>query len=266
LEKAMADSDYLHLNWFPQSSVNRVTEWVGKRTYKFGKVKPYRNQLRGKRKNIAAAIALEIMDQATNIDPEHAESIISAILNKFVPVSGPGSKSTFSDVWYDALPSDDQYETDTLLKVILMEVWIPMDKLEEALSRLKELFEHEPGAAGYFITELYGAKRSPFWLSPAYDRNVFRVDVFSWAHALHAQKAARKHFKFYWDALLDLDARLHWGKVLPKVNQQCGKVKFNPAFLRNAYPKLPKWLEFRRGMDPNGIFLSDYWKDILGIP
>jgi hypothetical protein len=92
------------------------------------------------------------------------------------------------------------------------------------------------------------------------------VDVFSWAHALHAQKAARKHFKFYWDALLDLDARLHWGKVLPKVNQQCGKVKFNPAFLRNAYPKLPKWLEFRRGMDPNGIFLSDYWKDILGIP
>jgi D-arabinono-1,4-lactone oxidase len=131
------------------------------------------------------------------------------------------------------------------------------------MDRLTTLFD-KPGSAapGNFITELYGAENSPFWLSPAYETDSFRVDVFWWAYNAGNP---RKHFALFWDALLDVPgARLHWGKQLPDPGKKYGSVVFNPQFLKNAYPKFEAWHAIRRQMDPRGIFLSPYWRKILG--
>jgi hypothetical protein len=170
----------------------------------------------------------------------------------------------FHNMWYQVLACDDEAKTDTLIKVIFTEIWLPLAQLDAALDRLMALFNTLSGAAaGNFITELYGARQSPFWLSPSYGYDVIRVDVFWWAYSFGDPK---KHFSIFWNALLDLPgARLHWGKYLPEVGVQYGNVVFNRAFLLQAFPKLQDWLQCRAAMDPKAVFLSDYWSGIFQL-
>src|SRR5204863_9135742 len=107
-----------------------------------------------------------------------------------------------------------------------------------------------------------GAQRSPFWLSPSFDRDVFRVDVFWWAYSFGDP---RQHFAHFWNALLDLPgARLHWGKQLPDVGTKYGNIVFGPDFLMDRYSRLKDWLELRKQLDADRVFVTAYWQRILG--
>ncbi|MCU4752865.1 FAD-binding protein [Halobacteria archaeon AArc-curdl1] len=66
----------------------------------------------------------------------------------------------------------------------------------------------------------------------------------------------------YWDYFEDLEAiareydgRPHWGK----------RHTLTVDELRESYPRFEDFLDFRREMDPDGIFLTDYLRDLLGI-
>jgi hypothetical protein len=101
-------------------------------------------------------------------------------------------------------------------------------------------------------------------LSPAYGRDVFRIDPYWWAHNPHGTPEA--YFTHFWNRLLDIDGtRLHWGKYMPEPGQQCGNVVFNREYLKRSYPKLEEWLRIRDRMDPRQIFLPDYWRRIFKI-
>jgi D-arabinono-1,4-lactone oxidase len=169
---------------------------------------------------------------------------------------------TFRDAWFRVLPCDDQVRVDTLIKIIFTELWLPLDQLTVTLDRLSALLEDQ-AVAGNFAIELYGARQSPFWLSPSHGHDVVRVDVFWWAYNIGDP---RERFAHFWKALLDLPGtRLHWGKHLPDVGQRYGSVIFDRDFLRNAYPRLDDWLSIRRAMDPDGVFVTDYWRRVFGL-
>ena len=120
----------------------------------------------------------------------------------------------FRDVWYRALPVDDQAQIDTLIKTDFTELRSPVEGIDRAVAILEEMYEDQT-IAGNFACELYVAKQSPFWLSPAYGHDVFRIDPYWWAHNPHG--TPEMYFTHFWDRLLDIDGtRLHWGKYMPE--------------------------------------------------
>ena len=260
LAKALEDDEYLHLNWFPQPQVKRVTQWTGRRPDKPGDPDPYESELKSIWMNVLAAAVLWLTSVLL-LEPNdpRVQRVVGSLLKRFVPLDRDES---FNDQWLTTLPCDDQARVDTLIKVMFTEVWLPLDQLTPAMQRLERLLA-QPQAAGNFAVELYGAKASPFWLSPSFKRDVVRVDVFWWAYSIGN---AREHFERFWEVLLDLpDARLHWGKHLPDVGKAYGTVVFDRELLRLRYPYFDHWLKMRSEMDPDGVFVTPYWKSIFGL-
>lgn len=262
LSEALVSQEYMHLNWFPQPRVQRVSQWLGAHN----PVPPsepdeWDSGLKSDWMNIVAAAVLFITG-VLQLAPESAEAqaIIGALLKKFVDTSKP--PETFDDRWFKVLPSDNQVRVDSLIKLVMTEIWLPVSQVEATLDRLTTMLQTQ-AMAGNFAVELYGAKQSPFWLSPAHEGDVVRVDVFWWAYNAGNPLT---HFGHFWNALLEVPgARLHWGKQLPEVGQQCGSVEFGPDFLRHRYSRMDDWLTLRSQFDPERLFVSDYWVDVLGL-
>jgi len=263
LEDALARNDYLHLNWFAQRHVMRTMQWVGNRVQSMEPFVPYDSVLRSKWMTLLAAAVLRVGNLLTLFDPndEPVATWIGDLLLKFVPLDEPNK---FHDFWYRALPSDDQVDVDNLISLHFTEIWLPLSQLTPALDRLIPAIAAEQRMAGNFAIEFYAARESPFWMSPANGRDVFRVDVFWWKRNLGD---ALDFFGMYWDQLLELPgARLHWGKFLPIVGKKYGKVTFGPEFIRKAYSDhIEEWLELRTRFDPKGVFLTSHWKSVFGI-
>ena len=94
---------------------------------------------------------------------------------------------------------------------------------------------------------------------------MLRIDPY-WFH-WNVYDKKRKFYSHVWDKLLEIEgARLHWGKYLPLPGQQCGKITFNLHYLREAYDKMDDWLEKRKEVDPDQVFVNKYWRGILEIP
>ena len=62
-----------------------------------------------------------------------------------------------------------------------------------------------------------------------------------------------------WRLLQPFGYRLHWGKYLP-VDPLLGAVH-----LRRHTPRWDDFLALRKVMDPDGVFLTSYWRTALGI-
>ncbi len=111
-------------------------------------------------------------------------------------------------------------------------------------------------ATGSFSCEIYSAKKSGFWMSPSYDRDVIRVDIFWFGY--NSGNPAENYYPQFWNLLMnnkDLSCRFHWGKYIPVA----------PEYLNAQYPKWNAFMALREKMDPYQIFLTDYWRKRLGI-
>ena len=262
LKESLQNHEYMRVNWFPQKKVKRVRQWVGKRTSN-GKIIPYKSIVSNILAAGMAAIGLAICNcllqgkhPATEIDYD----IIGGILKIFVPLN---EVKRFRDKWFKVLPMDNGNHTDTILRIDFTEIWIPIDQSQTVMDKLLKLFENQE-ACGNLPTEIYGAKESPFWLSMSYNQKMVRVDPYWW---YFNKGDKRQFFSYFWDVLLDIPGtRLHWGKYLPLPGQVCGKSTFNLAYLKGVYPKMDDWLKMRERMDPDQVFVTEYWRDILEIP
>ena len=261
LKENLEQNEYMRVNWFPQKHVKRVQEWVGKQTTT-GYINPYNPTLSNILAAGMAAISLATMNflletpNPTTLD----YYLIGAILRVFVPLDKP---KPFRDIWYQTLPMDNEVPTDSIIKVDFTEIWMPLDQCQTVVDKLLVLFENQQ-ACGNFATEMYGAKETPFWLSMSYNQKMVRVDPYWWAYN---KGDKRKFFSYFWDVLLDIPGtRLHWGKYLPLPGQKCGNTTFNLDYLKKVYPKMDDWLKMRETMDPDQVFVNDYWRGILEIP
>lgn len=262
LKENLEKHEYMRVNWFPQKEVMRVQEWVGKQSFTAGDVVPYNSILSNIFAAGMAAIALAICNfllqkpKPTDTDYE----IIGDILRPFVPLNK--KPVSFRDIWFETLPMDNEAHTDSIIRVHFTEIWVPLNQCQTIMDRLQELFKNQK-AANNFATEIYGAKKSPFWLSMSYDQDMVRVDPYWWAFN---KGDPRVFFSYFWDVLLDIPgARLHWGKYLPLPGQKCGKTTFNSEYLKSVYPKMNEWLKLRQEMDPGQVFVTEYWRGVLDI-
>lgn len=262
LKESLEKHEYMRVNWFPQKEVMRVQEWVGKQSFSVGDIVPYNSILSNIFAAGMAAIALAICNfllqkpEPTDTDYE----IIGDVLRPFVPLNN--KPVSFRDIWFETLPMDNKAHTDSIIRVHFTEIWLPLNQCQTIVDRLEELFKNQK-AANNFATEIYGAKKSPFWLSMSYDQDMVRVDPYWWAYN---KGDPRVFFSYFWDVLLDIPGvRLHWGKYLPLPGQKCGNTTFNSEYLKSVYPKMHEWLTLRQEMDPDQVFVTEYWRGILDI-
>jgi D-arabinono-1,4-lactone oxidase/FAD binding domain len=182
--------------------------------------------------------------------------IIKDVLGLFVS----DGTETFWDTWMCGLPMDNQMD-DQLWPTWFTELWVPLDKTAEVMQALKRWYDGggDPVTAyahtGAFSCELYASRRSPFWMSPAYERDVFRVDVFWFALNGGDPEAFYQHF---WEILRPFAFRPHWGKCLP--------ISAGWAdYYAREIPRLKDFLALRDKLDPGQIFVTEYWREALGI-
>ena len=262
LEKSLEENEYIRVNWFPQKGVRRVQQWVAQQHPTVGYIIPYHSILSTDLASGMAAIVLKLCNcllQKPNPTEIHYD-LIGLLLGSFVNLGPP---KAFCDMWYNALPMDNEVPTDSIMKMDFTEIWIPLEECQDVMDKLQELFEDQQ-ACGNLATEIYGAKETPFWLSMSYNQKMVRVDPYWWAYN---EGDKRNFFSYFWDALLEIPgSRLHWGKYLPLPGQKCGNITFNLAYLKNVYEKMDDWLEMRKKMDPDQVFVTDYWRGILEIP
>lgn len=100
----------------------------------------------------------------------------------------------------------------------------------------------------HFPTESRFGKADDIFLSPSYDRKSAYI-------AFHVYRGTeyKKYFKTMEDICLAYGGRPHWGKM----HNQTAR------FFEKAYPKWSEFLAVRQQMDPDGVFLNDYLKEIL---
>ncbi|MDN5284359.1 MAG: hypothetical protein JWR38_633 [Mucilaginibacter sp.] len=196
------------------------------------------------------------------IESSYATKIFPTIMDIFVTVDTPTNKNKgpqlFSDLWYTGIPMDNQM-SDKLMPVWFTELWIDINQTEEVMKTLKAYYDAQPITIDLsFSCEIYAAKKSPFWLSPSYNQDVIRIDVF-WFGLNQGDPAT--FYQNFWDLLAPFNYRPHWGKYIPDTV----KGKSGAAYVTKQYPKWKDWLALRNNMDYHNVFLNGYWRKKLGI-
>jgi hypothetical protein len=182
--------------------------------------------------------------------------IIAPILGIFVS----DGTQTFWDGWRCGLPMDNQMD-DQLWPTQFTELWVPLEHTADVMNALKEHYagdgtpEGAYAATGAFSCEVYGAKQSDAWLSPAYGTDVVRIDVFRFGR--DAPTNPRGFYDAFWDVLKPFGFRPHWGKWLPQASAAWR------AYYAEQLPRVNDFKALRAKWDPDGVFLSDYWRDHL---
>jgi D-arabinono-1,4-lactone oxidase len=289
LQNFLTTTPYSRLLWYPQPGVSRVTVWQAAPMPPNAPFKrsPYNelDPILGSRDlaQVGADLVYSAFGQypawlgnllGTNtpaykaitsyVDNNFYSTIFPDILPMFVK---EGASQNFQDYWWSSLPMDNNI-SDQLFPVEFTELWIPFnqndgsDTINKVLLALNDLFTefyaNKPSvAAGDFCTELYAAKQSKFWMSPSYGTDVFRVDVFWFGHNVGSPV---DYYQLFWDKLAPFNYRCHWGKYMPAADSPQGS-----KYLLSQYEKAAAFLEFRKQMDPDNVFLTDYWKKHLGI-
>lgn len=197
------------------------------------------------------------------VESIYGSKIFPVIMDIFVPVDTPTNANKgpqlFADLWYTGLPMDNQM-SDKLMPVWFTELWIDINQSEQVMDALKTYYDSQPITIDLsFSCEIYAAKQNIFWLSPSYNQDVIRIDVFWFANNLGDPAT---FYQSFWDLLAPFNFRPHWGKYIPDTVNNVPGV----TYIADKYPKWNDWMNLRNTMDPQQVFVNDYWRSKLGIP
>jgi len=184
------------------------------------------------------------------------EWLYPIILDQLQPLTKKGKGQLFMDYTYSSLPMDNN-ANDIVMDTEFTEIWIPLEYTSRAISLVNKMFiEGKFKATTYYSTELYAGKASPFWLSPAFEKDVLRIDFFWFKNNEGDPGIKGGFFSQYWDALRKegIPFRLHWAKFLPEYDYEDWA-----AYFREQYPRWDAFMQLRAKYDPQNIFLTDYW-------
>ncbi len=275
---------YSRFMWWPQKGIDKMTVWQATATsvvdtpdWQNFKSKPYNDlppfPFKGDYTPANMAVYYiytwidnwpEWLEKMFGVGPRTREAIeafaekidpviLKYILKIFEPIDKP---QTFQDIWWNGLPMDNQ-ASDTWLPVWFTELWIPIDQTEAVMNALATFFEN-PKNAGNFSTEIYAAGSNLFWMSPAYKMDVIRIDVYWFGN--DKDGTPEEYYTPFWNELEKYNFRPHWAKFLPDPDSNQGT-----SYLSKLYPKWQQWRDLRKTMDPNNIFLTEYWDKKLKI-
>ncbi len=297
-EEYFKKTQYTRLMWWPQENVEKLVVWKAKQTTKkkaeayaakaykkagvkkHSPLKPYHEVpwlLDSPTPMTAAADllftamgrwpdwlldtlgdTLEYRATKKYIETLFYPTILPRLLDLVVQIDDPAKgPQKFADTWWQGLPMDNQV-SDKLFPVHFTELWIPIEKCKEVFNALRKFYKKSNQDTRTFSCEVYAGAASDFWMSPSYKTDVIRIDVFWFANNIGDP---RDYYKLFWKLLAPFKYRPHWGKYLPE-----GDSKQGVSYLKKRYPNWKKWMALRDKMDPDQVFVNDYWRGHLGIP
>jgi FAD-linked oxidoreductase len=128
-----------------------------------------------------------------------------------------------------------------------MEYNVPREHFREIMERIVAKV-NEQHYRVYFPVECRFVKGDDIWLSPAYERESAYI-------AVHVDNRT-PHDPYFRDIeaiMMEFGGRPHWGKMHKRTAEN----------LATAYPMWDAFQEIRAKMDPEGLFLNDYLKEVL---
>lgn len=270
-------TEYTRVFWWPQENIQKMVVWQAKQIPKdqtfLPLIKPYQEVPWIDGSPVPATLAAYLLFSAIGTWPKWLETtmpnskffeeiidlafypvILPLICKVFVPIDKNGPQ-TFTDVWYNGIPMDNQMN-DKLMPIWFTELWIDIDKTEQVMDKLLIFFNEKNEHTGSFNFEIYAAKASNFWMSPSYLTDVIRIDILWFSNNLVGPTAFYQQF---WDLLQEFNYRPHWAKYLPDGNGPQGF-----KYLQSVYPRWNDWKKIRYEMDPDQVFVNEYWRKQLG--
>jgi D-arabinono-1,4-lactone oxidase len=277
LEGFLRDTEYARLMWWPQEGVRRVATWQARRMQREDydaltgppgalRRKPYSALGDGIASPRLSALAnrasqalggafydgLAQVSRARRLRTLTGRHVVPRILRQFVPTGKP---QHFWDSWCHGLPMDNQM-SEASLPTDFTEIWVPLERAGEVMRALRDHYDRGGfDATGAYICELYAARTTRGWMHPGHGRDSLRVDLF-WFRR-NPGDPRRGWFVQFWRLLKPFGYRLHWGKYLPD-NGDLGA-----RHLRGQFPRWGDFLAARADLDPDGIFLTRYWREAL---
>jgi FAD-linked oxidoreductase len=142
------------------------------------------------------------------------------------------------------------FATPRLVRFNEMEYNVPADRMREVIEEIRDCIEANQFAV-HFPLECRYAKGDDIWLSPAYNRDSAYI-------AVHMYKGMpyQEYFSQVEQIFWRYGGRPHWGKIH----------SMDAVRLSEAYPKWHEFLAVRSELDPQGIFVNDYLRELFGIP
>jgi FAD/FMN-containing dehydrogenase len=292
LEVFLHRSEYARLMWWPQEGVRRVVTWQARRmqsadytarTGARGALTPKRYYALGdiglgptltsalnQTAQVVGGLFYDAVAQAertsralpwrspldvrSKVRSGFARQILPRVLRHFVHAR---NTQAFWDSWYEGLPLDNQM-LERSLPTDFTEIWVPLDRAGEVMRAMRRHYDRQGyDATGAFICEVYAARASRSWMHPGFERDSLRIDLF-WFRRNPSDPRASYYVQF-WELLQEFAYRLHWGKHLPR-SRALGAVH-----LRANMPRWDDFLAARAELDPEGVFLTPYWRDALGV-
>ncbi len=273
LEQFFRTTDHTRLMWWPQKGVDRMEVWQAsvipaEKGFVPDPYEEFPSILWSRRlSELLADGILRLFGRwilpglLGGITRFFLRTVYPVIVRGFEPVDGKKGPEQFSDSWWHGLPMDNAAD-DRLVPIRFTELWIPIERCAEVMQALRKVYAaNGVWASGTTSCEIYPTPASEFWMSPAYQRDVVKVDVF-WAGQTKGDPIALFYPQF-WEALKSFGFRPHWAKYLPFTADA------PTAWLDYVRPKYPRWNDFmalRATMDPAQVFVNAYWRTQLGIP
>jgi hypothetical protein len=272
LREFLSQTPYARLLWWPQAGVDKVTVWQARRMEQAdylaqGSTPIHLNRRPYEAIGLAGQCVADAFysflglgygsDTLDHWIKAITPAIAAPVINAFVPVNAK-TPTLFWDFWRYGLPMDD-HSSDHLMATSFTELWIPIERAQEVMIAMRDHYrDNGLSATGTYACEIYAAKESPFYLSPSYGSDVVRVDIF-WFER-NRENATKKFYPQFWSLLECFGFRPHWAKALPASDSRTGA-----TYLREQYPRFDDFLEVRDQLDPEQVFVTDYWRKHLGI-
>jgi hypothetical protein len=266
LSKDLFTPEYSRILWLPQPGVESMMLWNCQRT----QVKPTEiveyQQVQGPIQASAEGLIFTIgTDQLEKEVRDYVK--VNGVITAVLFADDADTAKPFYDTWFHGLPMDNQMPDDAT-PIVFTEMWLPLEDADKVMQIFHNYF-HEDGRTdtqqertGFAMYEIYACGESPFWLSPAYKRKVFRMDVFWWARSNGTFVTQPQQFySDFWKLLDDhnIDFRCHWGKYQDQRSQAVINRRLD------SYDKMDDFLKLRKEMDPRNMFLTSYWIKTLNI-
>lgn len=258
LQEWLGASDYSRIVIWPQPGVERVQYWSGDRTpvVALDEAIPHETV-----PAIAQPFVAGLYDEVDRTPPPYSPALVSKLTGWMNGLLADETKP-FHDAWFKAIPIDNAI-SDIYLPTEFTDLFIDVKHTAELMKRVAGFWAKDDrlDRIGPWGTEVYASKRSPFWMSPTYERDAIRLDLM-WFKTGQT-RPERIYYPQYWELVKDLDFRFHWGKHLSPPSSDTG-----PAYRRRTQgaEQWDRFLEVRAQLDPKQVFVTRYWREHLAIP
>lgn len=126
---------------------------------------------------------------------------------------------------------------------------LPIEAARAGFEALRELIDREGFRVG-FITECRFVGRDAPWLSPAHGRETAYIGAFQY-HGM----PYKDYFRVFSRSMHAFDGRPHWGKMHDLSGRE----------IAAGYAHWDDFRQVRAELDPKGVFLNRYLKDVFDV-